>query len=141
MAGVLQGMGKISVAVLSLTAGFVVKCAVTYVLTAVPDLNIDGAAAGSVFGFITVAVISMTAVMRLTKIRFDFTLSVVKPLIAGIIMSIFVLASFRGLSLLISVRLATVIAICVGIAVYGAALLMIKAVTREEIAMLRKARR
>ena len=138
MAGVLQGLGKIGVAVLSLTAGFIVKCIATYCLTADMRFNIAGAATGSVLGFITTAVISFAAVCYLTRIRFDFISSVVKPLAAGLVMGIIVLASHRGLSLLISGRLATAIAVCVGAAVYIVVLLKIKAIAESEIVMLPK---
>jgi len=138
MAGVLQGLGKIGVAVLSLTAGFIVKCIATYCLTADMRFNIAGAATGSVLGFITTAVISFAAVCYLTRIRFDFISSVVKPLAAGLVMGIIVLASHRGLSLLLSGRLATAIAVCVGAAVYIVVLLKIKAIAESEIVMLPK---
>jgi len=136
MAGVLQGLGKIGVAVLSLGAGFAVKCAATYYLT--PGFSIEGAAVGSVLGFITVAAISFAAVCFLTKIRFDFTLSVVKPLIAGIIMAVLVVTSFKGFSLIIGGRLATVVSICIGAAAYGVTLIKIKAIVEEEIEALPK---
>jgi len=136
MAGVLQGLGKIGIAVLSLTVGFAVKCAATYYLT--PGLNIEGAAVGSVLGFITVAGISFAAVRFLTKIRFDFTLSVVKPLIAGAVMTALVFASYTGLAFLTGGRLATVISIFVGAAAYVIALVKIKAIVEEEIEMLPK---
>ena len=129
-------MGKIGIAVWSLTAGFAVKCASTYVLTAI--LKLEGAAIGSVLGFITVAAISFGAVKGLTKIRFDFTLSVIKPVVAGLIMTAVVLVSFNVMSLLISGRLATVFSICAGAGIYGVALIKIKAIAEEEIKMLPK---
>ena len=136
MAGVLQGLGKIGIAVLSLVCGFVVKCIVTYLLT--PTLNIEGAAIGSVLGFITVAVISFVAVCVLTKIRFDFILSVVKPLIAGLVMVILVVASYHGFSFVVGGRLATVAAIAIGAIAYGVTLIKIKAIVESEIEMLPK---
>jgi stage V sporulation protein B len=136
MAGVLQGLGKIGIAVLSLSAGFLVKCIVTFSLT--PGLGIEGAAIGSVVGFITVLVISFAAVCILTKIRFDFVLSVVKPLISGIVMTIVVLISYRVFDFIIAERLATALAICLGAAAYGITLIKIKAITEAEIMMFPK---
>jgi stage V sporulation protein B len=136
MAGVLQGLGKIGIAVFSLAAGFAVKCVTTYYLT--PLLNIEGAATGSILGFVTVAGISFIAVCFLTKIRFDFILSIVKPLIAGLVMAAFVVASYKGLSFVIGGRLATVAAVAVGAAVYGITLIKIKAIVESEIIMLPK---
>jgi len=136
MAGVLQGLGKIGIAVVSLASGFIVKCIITFYLT--PYFNIEGAAIGTVIGFITVTTISFIAVCKLTKIRFDFMLSVGKPLISGIIMTVFVVATHKGLSLVIGGSLATAAAICVGAAVYGFTLIKIKAIAESEIEMLPK---
>ena len=136
MAGVLQGLGKIGIAVFSLAAGFAVKCVATYYLT--PLLNIEGAATGSVLGFVTVAGISFIAVCFLTKIRFDFILSIVKPLIAGLVMAAFVVASYKAFSIVIGGRLATAAATCIGAAVYGVTLIKIKAIVESEIEMLPK---
>lgn len=138
MAGVLQGLGRIGIAVLSLTAGFIVKCVATYYLTAYSNLNIAGAATGSVLGFITIAAISFTAVRSLTKVRFNYVSDVVKPLAAGLIMGVIVLAAFRGLTFIISSRLATAISVCVGAAVYVIMLLKTKAIIESEIVMLPK---
>jgi len=138
MAGVLQGMGKLGTAVLSITVGFVVKCAATYLLTTAGGLNIEGAAIGSVLGFITVALISFSAVAHFTKIRFDLVLSVVKPLIAGIVMGVLVVVSYKIFTLAAGGRLATVIAVLVGIASYMIVLIKIKAIAEREIVMLPK---
>jgi len=138
MAGVLQGFGKLGIAVLSLAIGVAVKCAATWYLAGIPKLNIEGAAIGSVLGFVTVAAVSFVAVQRITRIRFNFTLSVVKPLIAGIIMGVLVFASYKGISFAISDRLATVVSICIGAAAYGVTLLKIKAIVESEIVMLPK---
>ena len=138
MAGVLQGMGRMGIAVLSITVGFIVKCAATYVFVAVPSLGIEGAAIGSVLGFVTVAVISFSAVRRLTEIRFDFTLSVAKPLAAGLIMGVIVIALYKGLALAVGSRLAAAVAVCAGAGAYTVALIKIKAIVESEITMLPK---
>jgi len=141
MAGVLQGLGKIGIAVISLFIGFTVKCIATYYLVPAWGLDINGAAIGSVIGFITMAFVSFTAVCYLTKIRFDFVLSVAKPAMAGIIMSIVVVLVYGGFSLVISGRIATVMAVIFGAAVYGVALCKIKAITKEEIVLLPKGKK
>jgi stage V sporulation protein B len=138
MAGVLQGLSKIWIAVISITVGFTVKSIATYLLTPIPYMNIKGAALGSVLGFITVAAISFSAVLILTKIRFDYVLSVVKPVLAGIIMSIIVLAVYYGTLLMISFRLAVVISIAAGVVSYLIALVKLKAITESEMLILPK---
>jgi len=44
MAGILQGLGRPYIAVVSLGAGVLVNAVLTYVLTGIPDLNVQGAA-------------------------------------------------------------------------------------------------
>lgn len=138
MAGTLQGLGRPGIAVWGLGIGFVVKCISTFILAGIPELNVEGAAIGSTLGYITIGLINFAAVKKLTGIRFDFTLSVWKPLISGAVMYVLVLASYQGLVGFIGNSLSTVIAIGIGAAVYGIMLLKIKAIEEHEIIMLPK---
>lgn len=141
MAGILQGLGRQGFAVWGLAAGFAVKCAATYLLTAVPSLNIDGAALGSTLGFAAVGVFNAAAVRRLTGITQEKTQSVIKPLLCGVVMFIIVEAAYAALSGVLGNSLTTLLAVAVGAAVYGVMLLKLHAITVEEIETLPKGKK
>ena len=141
MAGILQGIGKPSIAVYGLIAGFIVKCVANYVLTAMPELNIDGAAIGSVLGFATIGLFNFAFVSRITGVRYDLKLSILKPLISGIVMYILVVLAYKLLGGVIGNSLATIIAIGIGAAVYGLMLLKMGAIKGDEIEMMPKGKK
>lgn len=138
MAGVLQGLGRPGIAVMSLVAGLVVKCIGTYVLVGIPSLNITGAAIASSIAYIVIGVLNFCAVKKLTKTKFNFTLSVVKPLVAGIVMCLFVLGVYYGCSSMLGNSLATILSIGVGGIVYVVMLLKTKSIESNEIKILPK---
>ena len=138
MAGILQGLGKPYVAVITLGMGVVAKCIATYLLTGVPSLNVQGAAIGSTVAYGVVGILNFMAVKKYTGTRFDIKLSVVKPLISGIIMCISVLVIFYACKPIIGNSLSTVVAVCIGASVYGIMLLKTKSIAAHEIKLLPK---
>ncbi len=141
MAGVLQGIGKPGTAVYGLIAGFAVKCAGNYVLTAIPALNINGAAWASVLGFVTIGLFNLFAVKKLTGVTYDLKLSVVKPLVCGGIMYAVVVLVYKVCSMAFGNSISTIIAIGAGACVYGIALLKLHAIEPHEIEVLPKGKK
>lgn len=138
MAGTLQGLGRPGIAVWGLVVGFVVKCISTYMLVGIHSLNVEGAAIGSTLGYITIGLINFIAVKKLTGITFDLNLSIIKPLISGLVMFGLVFGAYKGLIGFIGNSLSTIVAIGIGAGVYGIMLLKIKAIEENEIIMLPK---
>lgn len=141
MAGILQGLGKPSLAVVSLAIGVAVKFVLTYILAAIPSLNIEGAAIGSAAGYAVIGIISLVFVKRMTSIRFDMKLSVLKPLAAGIVLVIVVLIIYSITLPFIGNSLAAVLSIGVGAIVYVITILKIKAILINEIKLMPKGER
>lgn len=138
MAGILQGLGKPSVAVISLGVGLVVKCISTYVFTGMPSLNVQGAAIGSTLAYAVIGLMNFIAVKKHTETKFNLTLSVVKPLIAGVIMCVCVLIGYYLCKMIVGNSLATVLSISIGASVYGVMLLKTKSIQTNEIKILPK---
>ncbi|MBN7771962.1 putative polysaccharide biosynthesis protein [Clostridium aminobutyricum] len=138
MAGTLQGLGKPGVAVWGLFVGFIVKCVFTYVLTGIPELNVEGAAIASTLAYITIGMINFIAVKKITGINFDLKLSVFKPLICGIVMFVLVIAAYKGSAGFLGNSLSTVVSIGIGACVYGVMLLKIRAIEASEVELLPK---
>ena len=138
MAGTLQGLDRAGTAVWGLAAGFAVKCVSTYILCGIGGLNVDGAAIGSTLGYITIGVINFMEVKKLTNIKFDMKLSVVKPFIAGAVMFVIVVVAYKAMYGFEGNSLATIVSIGLGAAVYGVMLLKTKAVEEREIVLFPK---
>ena len=141
MAGVLQGTGKVGLAVFGLTAGFAVKCAATWILSGIPEFGVLGAAAATVLAYAVIAAVNLLCVRRTLQIRFDLVLALGKPLAAGAVMSAAVLPVYRLTAHLTGNSIATLFAIAVGAAVYGVVLLKIRGITAEEIETMPKGKK
>jgi stage V sporulation protein B len=138
MAGILQGLGRASLPVVSLLAGVVVKFALTYALTALPAVNINGAAIGSTAGYAAVFLFNIIFVSRSTGVRFDTVLSVVKPVAAGLLMYAVTAAVFFVCTRVMSGGPATLAAICAAGVSSVIAILKFGAVLPGEVALLPK---
>ncbi|MDR2771353.1 MAG: polysaccharide biosynthesis protein [Clostridiales Family XIII bacterium] len=138
MAGILQGLGRASLPVFALLAGVAVKFALTYALTAIPALHINGAALGSTAGYAVIGVVNLIFVKRSARVRFDVRLSIVKPLAAGVLMCVAAALVYFVCGHFLSDGLSTLAAICAAAAAYVPAILKSGAVLPHEVELLPK---
>lgn len=137
--GILQGVNRQVLPMKNLAIGALAKVILTYVLVAVPTLNIKGAAIGSVFVYGIALLLNLRDMKRYTKVKIDFMLTYVKPTIASLVMGICAFASYKLIfGIASSNTLATFGAVLVGVIVYGVLILTTKAITKEEIARMPK---
>ncbi|QZY54736.1 putative polysaccharide biosynthesis protein [Crassaminicella profunda] len=134
--GILQGLGRPTVPVINLFIGSIFKILATYFLTAIPSLNVRGAAIGTVIAYMVAAILNFFAVKRLSRTKFDFANFVIKPLIAVSAMSISVLFVYRWFADIFGNKLTTVAAIGVGAIIYGLMLLTTGGITKSDFEML-----
>jgi len=138
MAGTLQGLGRPGIAVIGLITGFVVKWVATYFLTGIPGLNIDGAAIASALAYTTVGLFNFAAVKALTGIVFDRNLTMLKPLVSGLVMFIVAGLVYRIFDGILGNAGSCLLAVFFGALVYGLVLLKIKGIQPEEVKQLPK---
>ncbi|MDI9493017.1 MAG: polysaccharide biosynthesis protein [Bacillota bacterium] len=147
LTSVLQGIGKQLISVRNLAVGALAKVVLTYYLTAIPSVNIRGAAVGTVCAYIVASTLNLLAVTKYTGTRFDLRLTIIKPLISGLVMSAFVFATHRVVYIVLgnimdsinkANALATLLAILVGVLVYFVMLLKTRTITSEELKLLPK---
>lgn len=138
MAGVLQGLGKPSLAVYSLLIGVVVKGIATYLLVGIESLNINGAAIGTTLAYAAVALSNFFFVKKETGTAFSYDLAILRPVVSGLVMSAATLLVYFGGRGFLGERLSTVLSIGVAACVYCVMLIKIKAILAEEIKMLPK---
>lgn len=134
MTGTLQGIGKQHLPVINLFIGVVVKFIVTWTLTAVPSVNVKGAAIGSAAAYLIAMILDLIAVKKYSGVRFSLSLTVLKPLISAVVMGVIVVLGYKGLYAVTSSNgLSTLVAILVGVVVYGLMVLRTKTILREEM--------
>ena len=142
--GLIQGLGKPILPAINMFYGGLVKTVFAWYLTAIPALNVGGAALASVIGLTVAAILNLNHVRRYAGWRVNWRELALLPLIATALMSVAVYFSYGavmhlGRDLLSAGRLnalAVLIAIFLGIAVFGIALLLLGGIKREELQMI-----
>ncbi len=136
--GILQGIGKQIIPVRNLAIGAVAKVVVTFCLTGIPSLNVRGAAFGTLTAYAVSAILDFISVIKHTGTKFDYKLTVLKPVISVAIMGVVVYAIHHFVSLYIGNAVACVVSIVVGVIVYLIAVLITGTLTVEELEGLPK---
>jgi stage V sporulation protein B len=136
--GILQGLGKTHVPVINLTIGALTKLGVTYVLTAMPALNIRGSALATVIGFLVSSLLNFRAMQRYSGIRVSLGEAFGKPALASLGMGLVAYFSYPWFGRLFSNTIATFAAISCAALVYGLLVLMLGALTESELQAIPK---
>ncbi|MTI71267.1 MAG: polysaccharide biosynthesis protein [Firmicutes bacterium] len=132
----LQGLGKPSIAVRNLGIGALVKIILSFILLAIPSINIKGAAISTVATYIVAALLDFIAVIKYTKTEFSIKNIIIKPFVSSGVMAIIVFLSKYYLVNFLDKRLVTLIAIFIGIAVYFTTLFISGSVTKRDLMLL-----
>ena len=143
---ILQSYGRVNIPIVTMLIGGVVKIALNYNLVAVPSINIHGAPIGTLVCFALTAVLNLIAVARITDFRLNYPGYFLRPLLASLAMAL----TARGVYALCSRFLLTeessrmLLLACVGAAilaavvVYGALVLALHCIRREDLELLPK---
>lgn len=134
---ILQGLGRQRIPMYTLVAGVACKIILNYTLVAIPGINIHGAPIASIVCYSVSMIPNLIMCMKYTGLRFNWQGWLLRPAAATAIMGAVVLAMR---TLLPMTRLVTILEVLAGIAVYLAAALALKAVTREDLAPLMRRR-
>ena len=143
---ILQSYGRVNIPIVTMLIGGVVKIALNYSLVAVPSINIHGAPIGTLVCFALTAVLNLIAVARITDFRLNYPGYFLRPLLASLAMAL----TARGVYALCARFLLTeessrmLLLACVGAAilaavvVYGALVLALRCIRREDLELLPK---
>lgn len=138
MGAVLMGLGYPGTSALNMFVGAVIKVVLSYVLMAIPSVNIFGMVISSLICYVIAAVLDVYFVRRITKIRLNFNDILWKPLISSIFMGALVFVSYRGFGYFIGSKLSTLLSVVTGMTAYLIGLLFLKALKKEDLLMLPK---
>ena len=136
LTAILQGLNRVSIPVKNLAIGGLFKVVTTYILVGIPEMNIKGAAIGTVVCYGVAALLDLAAVIRYSKVRMKLIDHLVKPIIATVAMALSVFISYEFLEGMVGGNKASLLSIIVGIVVYAVMLLVIGAINRNDFEML-----
>ncbi len=134
-AGILQGIGKVTLPVINLAIGMAVKILLN--LTIVPNerINIYGVPIGTVTCYAIAAILDIFCVIHFTKTRFDFKEILLRPLLACALMTAAIFALKAVLPSGTS-KLITICIILVAAAAYFAGIVIFKVFDKNDIALM-----
>ena len=143
---ILQSYGRVNVPIVTMLIGGVVKIVLNYNLVAVPSVNIHGAPIGTLVCFALTALLNLIAVSRVTSFRLSYPGYFLRPLLASLVMALtargvyalcarFLLTEESGRTMLL---LCVAAAILAAVAVYGALVLALRCIRREDLELLPK---
>ena len=136
---VLQGIGKVNTPVIHAAVALVIQVAGLIALLIYTDMDLYALAAANVIYSLVVCILNQISVRKHLEYRMDVVKLFLKPLFAAAVMGAAVYGIYHGLILLIPVsRVVLLVAIGVGVCVYGAVLLLIGGVSEEELASFPK---
>jgi len=136
----LQAVGRVDVPVKLLCIGLLLKILCTYIVVGIPEINILGAGVGTFLCYGFSAVAAVIILCKITKIVPNLVSVFLKPLIAAVAC---VVCAYGSYALLMAVipgmfRINVLLSIALACAVYAISLLLLKALSKDDILMLPK---
>jgi len=141
----LQGIGRTDVPVKSLVAGTVVKLAANWILVSNPEINVHGAAIGTVLFYVVIVSVNLFMLIRVSKTKVQVMSVLVKPLFCAALCAAAAWLA-KDLTLKFLPRLGGVLgegrmvllaavaaAIAFAVLIYGVSMLLCRAVTGEDL--------
>lgn len=143
MCSMLQAVGRVDMPLKLYAAGMLIKVVSNYIFCGIPEINVQGGSIGTLLCYTFVIIVSIYVLIKETGIIPDFRVAVLKPLAAS---AIAVFASWLSYKLLWSILpqrtsgllVAMIAALTVAVVFYGIFLLLLRAIAKEDIAMLPK---
>ena len=132
---VLQGLGKQRIPMYTLVAGVVCKIVLNYVLIGIPAINIHGAPIASIVCYSVSMLPNIYYMLKYTGSKMNWMGWVVRPGIATAAMGTVV---FAMRELLPGGRLMLLADVAVGVVVFAAVALAVKAITKDDLRAFRR---
>lgn len=138
LTGIIQGLGKPRVPVYFLALGGIVKVVSMLVLMQFTSMGILGAALSTVLCYAVAGITDTVYVIRKTRMNISYTDTFAKPLFSSIVMGFAVFAVYTLGSKLGHPTLATLASLCVGVAVYGGLMILLRPFSNSDLEFLPK---
>lgn len=141
LTAIIQGLGKPFIPVRNLLFGAIAKIILTYFLTAIPAINVKGAAISTVVAFAIAGSLNFLYVIRVVKADLDLKNIFLKPLGSALGMAIIARISYNLLNNLVGGSLATLLAVSIGGLSYFILLIMTGTLTGDDLSFITKSQK
>lgn len=134
----LNGIGKVKLPMILYTVCMIIKIGTSWVFVSIPDINIQGATAGSMISYAIICMAGMYLLMKHSRIVPDFLSTTVKPLIAAVGCAAAAYFANAFLEGKMNHRVSTILAIVAALVIYIAILLILRTFSAKEVRFLPK---
>ena len=135
--GILQAVNKQWLPVIYLAIGVLIKVPISYITVGIKVLNIRGTCASTVIAFIVAAYLNTRAVEKHTGVKTDIQVFL-KPILASVTMGVIALLMQKLFALAVGGRIATVIAVLIGVVVYAVLVVAFRIISPQDLKMIPK---
>ena len=135
LTGVLQAIGKQKAALINIAAGAAAKLIIGILTVSVPEINIMGAAVGTLACYAVIFVLHITVLLRSKGISVNIKAVFLKPLVSALICGIAACAVLK----IEETFFVTFSAILAAVVVYVICLILLKALEEDDLSYLPKA--
>lgn len=136
--GILQGLGQLKQPLVNCSIALVIHFIALYFLLTAANLNIYAVIYSNILFALLVCILNAACIRRFIHYRQEWYKTFVVPAIASIIMGAAVYLVYSVFHLFAGNTISTVIAILMGVVVYGVGLVSFKGISIDEIAMFPK---
>lgn len=133
-----QGIGKTLIPVRNLAIGAAAKLVLSYILIAIPSININGAAISTVAAYAIAAILNLKDLIKVTKVRLNYRNIIFKPFISSVGMAIAARLVYNVIDTPLGGKWATLFGVGAGVLVYAVLLVITGTLTREDYMLIPK---
>lgn len=135
---ILQASGYVNLPILVMLVGGVLKIVVNYVLVAVPQIHVIGAAIGTLCCFGSAALLDLFLLRRSLPAAPNYRSIFLKPVIASALMGLAAWATHGLLSHVFGNTISTFCGVFIGVLVYLVLILALKVLSPDDLALMPK---
>ena len=132
---ILQSIHKERIPVYNIVIGAILKIIVTYILTNNPEYNIYGAAIGTVLGFALTSLLDLFYIYKILKPSLPDKILMI--IFSSVVMGVGVYITNKFLSSFVGAKISCVIAVVVGMIIYGCLILITKSININDLKNIR----
>ncbi len=133
---IMQAHGDVTTPVINMILGGVVKVIINYALVGIPELNILGAAIGTLICYLTIIALNIFAMVRKQTVDVRSFVGLLKPLLAGALMGAVAYMANEFASAYLGSSLGCLVAIGLAACVYFVLVIAFKVITYDDCMLL-----
>lgn len=133
---IFQGIGRMDLPVKYLCAGALAKLLLNLILVGIPSVNILGSALSTLACYGLIALLTLNKLRNVLTVRLDFSGTLLKPLVCGLICGISSLLCWNALTKYAGNSIITLFSMAVGGVFYLISLAVFRVISPEDVFML-----